>query len=127
MARPSRSIRGPASLCGVVGLMPTFGLVSRAGVITNSYTFDHCGPLTRTVEDAALVLQALSHAEAGADIVAPSDMMDGRVAAIRKALDELTQAHRRIINSLHPTVLGGILVAASGPDLAYWLNAGGRS
>jgi aspartyl-tRNA(Asn)/glutamyl-tRNA(Gln) amidotransferase subunit A len=54
------SIRGPASHCGVVGLMPTFGLVSRAGVITNSYTFDHCGPLTRTVADAALVLQALA-------------------------------------------------------------------
>jgi aspartyl-tRNA(Asn)/glutamyl-tRNA(Gln) amidotransferase subunit A len=54
------SIRGPASHCGVVGLMPTFGLVSRAGVITNSYTFDHCGPLTRTVEDAALALQALA-------------------------------------------------------------------
>src|SRR6267378_5758018 len=54
------SIRGPASHCGIVGLMPTYGLVSRAGVITNSYTFDHCGPLTRTVEDAALVLQALA-------------------------------------------------------------------
>jgi aspartyl-tRNA(Asn)/glutamyl-tRNA(Gln) amidotransferase subunit A len=54
------SIRGPASHCGVVGLVPTFGLVSRAGVVTNSYTFDHCGPLTRTVEDAALVLQALA-------------------------------------------------------------------
>ena len=54
------SIRGPASLCGVVGLMPTFGLVSRAGVITNSYTFDHCGPLARTVEDSAIVLDALA-------------------------------------------------------------------
>src|SRR5882672_786535 len=54
------SIRGPASLCGIVGLMPTFGLVSRAGVITNSYTFDHCGPLARTVEDCALVLQGLA-------------------------------------------------------------------
>jgi aspartyl-tRNA(Asn)/glutamyl-tRNA(Gln) amidotransferase subunit A len=54
------SIRGPASLCGVVGLMPTFGLVSRSGVITNSYTFDHCGPLARTVEDCALVLRALA-------------------------------------------------------------------
>jgi aspartyl-tRNA(Asn)/glutamyl-tRNA(Gln) amidotransferase subunit A len=54
------SIRGPASLCGVVGLMPTFGLVSRAGVITNSYTFDHCGPLARTVEDCALALEALA-------------------------------------------------------------------
>jgi aspartyl-tRNA(Asn)/glutamyl-tRNA(Gln) amidotransferase subunit A len=54
------SIRGPASLCGVVGLMPTFGLVSRAGVVTNSYTFDHCGPLARTVEDCSLVLEALA-------------------------------------------------------------------
>jgi aspartyl-tRNA(Asn)/glutamyl-tRNA(Gln) amidotransferase subunit A len=54
------SIRGPASLCGIVGLMPTFGLVSRAGVITNSYTFDHCGPLARAVEDCALVLEALA-------------------------------------------------------------------
>jgi aspartyl-tRNA(Asn)/glutamyl-tRNA(Gln) amidotransferase subunit A len=54
------SIRGPASLCGVVGLMPTFGLVSRAGVITNSYTFDHCGPLARTVDDCAVVLEFLA-------------------------------------------------------------------
>ena len=54
------SIRGPASLCGIVGLMPTFGLVSRAGVITNSYTFDHCGPLARTVEDCALTLEILA-------------------------------------------------------------------
>jgi aspartyl-tRNA(Asn)/glutamyl-tRNA(Gln) amidotransferase subunit A len=54
------SIRGPASHCGVVGLMPTFGLVSRAGVITNSYTFDHCGPLARSVEDCALALDALA-------------------------------------------------------------------
>jgi aspartyl-tRNA(Asn)/glutamyl-tRNA(Gln) amidotransferase subunit A len=54
------SIRGPASHCGVVGLMPTFGLVSRSGVITNSYTFDHCGPLARTVADCALVLEALA-------------------------------------------------------------------
>ena len=53
------SIRGPASLCGVVGLMPTFGLVSRGGVIPNSYTFDHCGPLTRCVEDCAIVMQAI--------------------------------------------------------------------
>jgi aspartyl-tRNA(Asn)/glutamyl-tRNA(Gln) amidotransferase subunit A len=45
--------------------MPTFGLVSRAGVITNSYTFDHCGPLARTVEDCALVLQALAGYDPG--------------------------------------------------------------
>jgi len=59
------SIRGPASHCGVVGLMPTFGLVSRAGVMTNSYTFDHCGPLARTVEDCAITLEALAGYDPG--------------------------------------------------------------
>ena len=40
--------------------MPTFGLVSRGGVIPNSFTFDHCGPLARSVEDCAIVLQAIA-------------------------------------------------------------------
>jgi aspartyl-tRNA(Asn)/glutamyl-tRNA(Gln) amidotransferase subunit A len=54
------SIRGPASLCGLAGLMPTFGLVGRGGVIPNSFTFDHCGPLARSVEDCAIVLQVIA-------------------------------------------------------------------
>jgi aspartyl-tRNA(Asn)/glutamyl-tRNA(Gln) amidotransferase subunit A len=54
------SIRGPASLCGITGFMPTYGLVSRAGVIPNSFTFDHCGPMARTAEDCAILLQALA-------------------------------------------------------------------
>jgi aspartyl-tRNA(Asn)/glutamyl-tRNA(Gln) amidotransferase subunit A len=54
------SIRIPAALCGTVGLKPTYGLVSRYGVIPNSWTFDHCGPLTWTVEDCAIVLQAIA-------------------------------------------------------------------
>jgi len=53
------SIRNPASFCGIVGLKPTSGLVSRAGVIPNSFTLDHCGPMTRTVEDCAILLQAI--------------------------------------------------------------------
>ena len=48
------SIRMPASVCGVVGLKPTYGRVSKAGVLPLSYLFDHAGPITRTVEDAAL-------------------------------------------------------------------------
>src|SRR5262249_46614979 len=47
-------------LCGIAGLMPTFGLVGRGGVLPNSYTFDHCGPLARCVEDCAIVLQAIA-------------------------------------------------------------------
>ncbi|HJU15769.1 MAG TPA: amidase [Stellaceae bacterium] len=54
------SIRGPAALCGIVGLKPTYGLVSRAGVYANSYTFDHAGPMTWTVEDCAILLQAIA-------------------------------------------------------------------
>ena len=54
------SIRGPASFCGITGFMPTFGLVSRAGVMPNSFTFDHCGPMARSVEDCAILLQVLA-------------------------------------------------------------------
>ena len=54
------SVRGPASMCGTVGLKPTYGLVSRYGVTPNSYSFDHCGPLTWTVEDCAIMLAAIA-------------------------------------------------------------------
>jgi aspartyl-tRNA(Asn)/glutamyl-tRNA(Gln) amidotransferase subunit A len=54
------SIRGPAAFCGVVGLKPTYGRSSRAGVLTLSWTLDHTGPLARTVEDCALLMQPLA-------------------------------------------------------------------
>jgi aspartyl-tRNA(Asn)/glutamyl-tRNA(Gln) amidotransferase subunit A len=59
------SIRGPASYCGTVGLKPTYGLVSRRGVYPLSYTLDHCGPLTATVEDAALTMQVIAGHDPG--------------------------------------------------------------
>ncbi|MGH7120201.1 MAG: amidase [Acetobacteraceae bacterium] len=54
------SIRMPAAWCGSVGLKPTYGRISRRGVVPLSFSLDTCGPLTRTVEDCALVLQALA-------------------------------------------------------------------
>ncbi|MEU1046556.1 amidase [Streptomyces sp. NPDC005897] len=54
------SIRVPAALNGVVGLKPTYGLVPRHGVTSLSWSLDHVGPITRTVEDAALVLDTLA-------------------------------------------------------------------
>ena len=54
------SIRIPASLCGVVGMKPTYGRVSLRGILPLSWNLDHAGPLTRKVEDAALMLQVMS-------------------------------------------------------------------
>ena len=54
------SVRVPAGRSGVAGLKPTYGLISRCGVINNSFSFDHCGPLAWTVEDCALMLQAVA-------------------------------------------------------------------
>jgi aspartyl-tRNA(Asn)/glutamyl-tRNA(Gln) amidotransferase subunit A len=50
------SVRGPASYCGIVGLKATYGLVPIRGCLQNTLSLDHCGPLTRTVEDSAILL-----------------------------------------------------------------------
>ena len=54
------SIRIPASLCGVVGLKPTYGRVSLRGIFPLSWNLDHAGPLTKTVKDAAILLQVIA-------------------------------------------------------------------
>ena len=54
------SIRNPATMCGVVGMKATYGLVSRRGVFPLAFSLDHVGPLTRTVRDNALVLEVLA-------------------------------------------------------------------
>jgi aspartyl-tRNA(Asn)/glutamyl-tRNA(Gln) amidotransferase subunit A len=54
------SIRGPAALCGIAGIKPTYGLVSRAGVLPLSFSLDHAGPMAWTVEDCAMLLQAMA-------------------------------------------------------------------
>src|SRR3954471_20656070 len=54
------SVRNPASACGIVGLKPTYGLVSRRGVFPLSFSLDHVGPLTRTVADNALMLSVIA-------------------------------------------------------------------
>jgi aspartyl-tRNA(Asn)/glutamyl-tRNA(Gln) amidotransferase subunit A len=95
------SIRIPAALCGVVGIKPTYGRVSVRGVIPLSWSLDHAGPMARTVEDVALLLQVL----AGYDPDEPlsvnqpvdaylSDLKGGvsgwRVAVARRGFDDAT-------------------------------------
>jgi aspartyl-tRNA(Asn)/glutamyl-tRNA(Gln) amidotransferase subunit A len=83
------SIREPAAMCGVVGLKPTYGRVSARGVIPLSWSLDHVGPITATVSDAAVILQAIAGFDAGdinsadipgADYVAA---VGGRAKALR--------------------------------------------
>ncbi len=80
------SIRGPAAYCGTVGIKATYGRVSRRGVFPLSFTLDHTGPLTRSVEDAAITLQAI----AGYDPLDPAsadervdDYLTGLEAGVR--------------------------------------------
>jgi aspartyl-tRNA(Asn)/glutamyl-tRNA(Gln) amidotransferase subunit A len=54
------SIRGPAAFCGITGLKPTYGRVSKYGVLPLAWSLDHAGPMARSVEDCALMLQALA-------------------------------------------------------------------
>lgn len=83
------SIREPAALNGVVGLKPTFGLVSRYGIVPLSPSLDHAGPITRSVEDCALLLQAIAgydRRDAGSIEAPPVDYradLEGGAAGLR--------------------------------------------
>lgn len=80
------SIRNPASLCGIVGLKATYGRVSRYGLAPLGWSLDHCGPMTRTVEDNAHMLQAI----AGYDPKDPTSI-DAPVPDYARALKENVQ------------------------------------
>jgi aspartyl-tRNA(Asn)/glutamyl-tRNA(Gln) amidotransferase subunit A len=70
------SIRQPAAMCGVVGLKPTYGRVSRYGLIAFGSSLDQIGPLTRTVHDAALTLGVIAGADAADETSAPEPVAD---------------------------------------------------
>jgi len=107
------SIRIPASLCGVVGLKPTYGRVSARGVIPLSWNLDHVGPLTRTVRDAAIMLQVLAgfdpHDPASADVPVDDYLvhLEDGVKGWRVAL-----AVGEYIEASDPEVLAGVRSAA---------------
>jgi aspartyl-tRNA(Asn)/glutamyl-tRNA(Gln) amidotransferase subunit A len=87
------SVRNPASCCGIVGLKPTYGLVSRAGAFPLSFSLDHVGPLTRTVEDNAILLEAI----AGHDPADPT--------SVRRGISDLRSGIGRDIKGLRIGVI----------------------
>jgi aspartyl-tRNA(Asn)/glutamyl-tRNA(Gln) amidotransferase subunit A len=93
------SIRGPAAVCGITGLKPTYGRVSRRGVFPNTFTMDHCGPLTRSAEDIALFLQVIAGfdpEDPGSEDVPVPDYraaLTGRIEGLRLGLVEHWYAH----------------------------------
>jgi aspartyl-tRNA(Asn)/glutamyl-tRNA(Gln) amidotransferase subunit A len=131
------SIRMPAAACGTVGLKPTFGRISRDGIIPHSWSLDHAGPLTRSVGDAAHILKVL----AGYD---PADPVcqDQPVPNYLKALDQpikglrlgicrkyllagsqgdVTQAFEQALSDL--SQLGAMIVEFEMPLLEYGAGA----
>jgi aspartyl-tRNA(Asn)/glutamyl-tRNA(Gln) amidotransferase subunit A len=83
------SIRIPSSWCGLVGLKPTYGLVSIRGIVPLIYSLDHCGPMTRTVKDAAMVLNVI----AGYDPLDEASV-DHPIEDYAEALERPTKAFR---------------------------------
>ncbi len=84
------SIRQPAALCGCVGIKPTYGRVSRYGVVAYASSFDQVGPLGRTVADCALLLSAIAGFDPKDATCADLPVPDYAAAAARKDLEGLT-------------------------------------
>ena len=82
------SIRTPASYCSIVGLKPTYGLVSIRGIIPLTFSLDHCGPMTRSVLDAAMLLNALAGYDR-LDIASVEHAAEDYVAALKQPVSGL--------------------------------------
>ncbi len=128
------SIRIPAALCGVVGLKPTRGRVSTRGVIPLSWNLDHVGPLTRSVRDAALMLQVMAGYDDSdpASVNVPVDdylvhLEDG-VAGWRVALavgEYFENDDPKVLESVHAAakVFGDLGATVSKVDLSFLVDA----
>src|SRR5438093_5427645 len=103
------SVRGPAALCGLAGIKPTYGRVSRRGVFPNTFSMDHCGPLCRSAEDIALFLQIIAGydpEDPGSEDVPVPDYAASLNAGVRGLRLGLVEEWYR--DALHPDVAPAI-------------------
>ena len=129
------SIRQPAAMCGIVGLKPTYGLVSRYGLVAYASSFDQIGPMTRNVQDCAAILEVISgHDEFDStslsrQVPSYSDSLDGNIAGVRLGipeeyfLDGMESGVRERVDSAIETLkeMGAIIVPVSLPTTKYAL------
>jgi aspartyl-tRNA(Asn)/glutamyl-tRNA(Gln) amidotransferase subunit A len=114
------SIRQPAALCGVVGLKPTYGLVSRYGLIAFASSLDQIGPFTRTVEDAAVLLGAIAGHDANDSTSFEAEIPDYRAElAKRKGPWKLGIAKEYFAEGIDPEVNAAVQSA-----IAYYQKLG---
>jgi aspartyl-tRNA(Asn)/glutamyl-tRNA(Gln) amidotransferase subunit A len=108
------SIRQPAAYCGIVGLKPTYGRVSTSGVIPLSWSLDHLGPITRTVTDAALMLQVIAGYDAQ-DTASTDVPIPNYAATIADATSSLRLGIPRayFYEALHPEIQAAMEAALS--------------
>ena len=132
------SIRQPASLCGIVGMKPTYGAVSRYGMIAFASSLDQCGPLTRNVTDAALLLRALEGRDpcdstsvgidGGVEIPSREDLKGLRFGIPRELASEAEGIEAGVRETFDRTValieeLGGEVAEAGLPHAPHGISA----
>jgi aspartyl-tRNA(Asn)/glutamyl-tRNA(Gln) amidotransferase subunit A len=118
------SIRIPASYCGITGLKPTYGLVSRHGVLPLAFSLDHVGPLGSCVEDCALAMDLIAgpdHSDPGFNLPAPPNLKGVRVGVPENFFFD--SVREDVAAAVHKAIvvlerLGGSLVRTRIPDLA---------
>lgn len=109
------SVRGPAAVCGIAGLKPTYGRVSRRGVFPNTFSMDHCGPLCRSAEDVALFLQVIAGfdpEDPGSEDVPVPDYRAGLDRGVRGLRLGLVEEWHQGANA-HPDVAPAIAAAVA--------------
>ena len=132
------SIRQPAAFCGVVGLKPTYGSISRSGMIAFASSLDQCGPFTRTVADAALLLRVMQGADPrdttstgiaeGVEMPSREDLSGVRVGVPRELASEAEGMEDGVREVMERTIalcesLGATVAETSLPNARYGISA----